>query len=97
MPKYVLSPEAKKSLSQISNYTLNNHGETQRKKYLKSLREKMRLISKSPDLGLKRDEIKEGYYSIFVEKHFIYYRINETQIEIIDVLHQSMEPRLHLK
>lgn len=97
MPKYVLSPEAKKSLLQISYYTLNNHGETQRKKYLKSLRDKMRHISKSPDLRLKRDEIKVGYYSVCVEKHFIYYRITEIQIEIIDILHQSMEPRLHLK
>lgn len=92
MSKYVLSPEAKKSLLQISHYTLKNHGETQRKKYLRSLRDKIRLISKSPSLGLKRDEMKEGYYSICVEKHFNYYRITETQIEVIDVLHQSMEP-----
>ena len=95
--QYVLSPEAKKSLLQISNYTLNNHGETQRKRYLKSLRDKMRLISKSPDLGLERGEIKKGYYSISAEKHFIYYRIIKNQVEIIDVLHQSMEPNLHLK
>lgn len=96
MPDYVLSPQAQNSLKQISRYTTDNFGERQKKKYLKLLRDKMRGAAHSPGKGRKRSEIKEGYYSIQAGKHHIYYRIRETHIEIIGVLHQSMEPELHI-
>ncbi len=96
MPNYVLSPQAQNSLKQISRYTTVNFGERQKKKYLKLLRDKMRVAADNPYNGQKRSEIKEGYHSIRAGKHHIYYRIQETHIEIIDVLHQSMEPGLHI-
>ena len=83
MSKYILSPQASERLKQISKYTLENFGENRRKKYLTMQ-------------GKDRSEIKKGYYSVRAEKHNIYYRIRETHIEIIDVLHQSMESGLHI-
>lgn len=96
MSRYVLSPQAQKSLVQISRYTLENFGEQQRKKYLRMLRNRIRVAAKNPQKGKERSEIKTGYFSIQAEKHHIYYRIRDTHIEIIDVLHQSMEPKLHI-
>ena len=97
MPKYVLSPKAQKHLKQIRDYTLENHGERQKKTYMRMLRDKMRLAAKNPDKeGRARDDIKQGYYSIRAEKHYIYYRIRDTHIDIIDVLHESMEPQRHI-
>ena len=60
------------------------------------LREKMRTAAKDPSQGKERNDIKQGYCSIQAEKHNIYYRVRDTYIEIIDVLHQSMEPTLHI-
>lgn len=96
MPGYILSPQAAERLKQISQYTLDNFGERQRKLYLKMLRDKMQSAAKSPDRGKERAEIKTGYYSISAGQHHIYYRIRDAHIEIIDVLHQSMEPLLHI-
>jgi len=96
MAKYLLSPQAQKSLIQISNYTLENYGKKQKTTYLKLLRDKMRVVSANPNQGKDRQEIKPGYYSIQAEKHHIYYRVRDTHIEIIDVLHQSMEPTHHI-
>lgn len=96
MAKYLLSPQTQHSLVQISDYTLNNFGRQQQKNYLKMLRERMRAVAKRPEKGRDRCDIKAGYYSIQAEKHHIYYRIRDTHIEIIDVLHQSMEPKLHI-
>ena len=96
MAKYLLSPQAQASLQQISRHTLENHGEQQRKVYLNMLRAKMRNAAKSPLQGRNRNDIKSGYFSVQAEKHHIYYRIRDTHIEIIDVLHQSMEPALHI-
>jgi toxin ParE1/3/4 len=53
-------------------------------------------VAKSPEKGSDRRDIKAGYYSVQAEKHHIYYRIRDTHTEIIDVLHQSMEPKLHI-
>ncbi len=96
MPGYITSPQAQRSLTQISVYTLDNHGRAQQKKYLTMLRNRMRKAAKQPQRGRERPDIKPGYFSIQTEKHNIYYRITDARIEIIDVLHQSMEPRLHL-
>ena len=96
MPKFILSPEALKSLEQISAYTIENYGLQQKKAYLKMLRDGMRNAAKNPSRGKERSDIKEGYHSVRAEKHHIYYRIRDTHIEIIDVLHQSMEPKRHI-
>lgn len=96
MPKYFLSPQAENSLIQISDYTLKNFGKQQKNKYLKMLRERMREAAAAPTTGRERSDIKQGYYSVQAEKHHIYYRQRDTDIEIIDVLHQSMEPSLHV-
>ncbi len=97
MPRYILSPQAQKRLKQIRDYTLENHGKQQKKMYMKMLRDKMRLAAESPDKeGKERSDIKTGYYSIRAEKHYIYYRIRDTHIDIIDVLHGSMEPNRHI-
>jgi toxin ParE1/3/4 len=61
------------------------------------LRDCMLEAAQRPDAkGTARDEIAKGYYSVFAGKHTIYYRIRDTYIDIIDVLHQSMDPMRHL-
>jgi len=96
MAEYLLSPRAQQSLVQISQYTLDNFGERQKKRYLKILRDRMRTAAKNPEKGKVRDDIKTDYYSLQAEKHTVYYRIRNSRIEIIDVLHQSMEPNIHV-
>ena len=96
MASYLLSSQAQQSLVQISQYTLDNFGERQKKSYLKMLRDRMRAAAKNPEKGKERGDVKTGYYSLQAEKHPIYYRIRDSHIEIIDVLHQSMEPKIHI-
>jgi len=96
MPKYVLSPASQISLKHILDYSTKNFGRPRAKLYMSALRNRMLQLAESPLLGQKRDEIKVGYYSYFEGSHTIYYRIQSSHIEIIDVLHQSMEPRINL-
>ncbi|WP_249360691.1 type II toxin-antitoxin system RelE/ParE family toxin [Bathymodiolus heckerae thiotrophic gill symbiont] len=53
-------------------------------------------LAENPSKGTERPEIKKGYYSNFIASHTIYYCMNGTQIGIIDILHQAMEPKLHI-
>ena len=96
MVKYVLSPAAQKSLLNIKVYSIKTFGKRRTTAYLKALRDRMRVLSESPLTGIARNEIKKGYYSYFEGSHTVYYRISETHIDIIDILHQSMEPATHL-
>ena len=97
MAKYILSPQAQRSLQDIRAYTLEHFGKQQTTAYLKILKKHMKDLAATPTRGKERDEIKVGYYSSFIGSHTIYYRIADVHIEIIDVLHQSMEPMRHLQ
>jgi toxin ParE1/3/4 len=96
MSKYALSPAAQESLLDIKAYSIKTFGKKRTTVYFKALRDRMRLLSESSLTGIDRNEIKNGYYSYFEGSHTIYYRITETHIDIIDILHQSMEPSTHL-
>jgi len=94
---YVLSPQARDSLKGIRAYTLKTYGKKQTNVYLSQLRDAMRRAAKrSGDVGTSCDDIKKGYFFVRAGKHHIYYRISDSHIEIIDVLHQRMEPTLHI-
>ncbi|UAA37609.1 type II toxin-antitoxin system RelE/ParE family toxin [Paraneptunicella aestuarii] len=97
MTTYLLSPAAQASLKNIKAYSLENFGTIQTRHYLKSLRERMQALAENPERGRIRDELKVGFYSDFIGSHTIYYRIKPPHIEIIDVLHQSMDPSKHVE
>lgn len=88
--------KAQRNLKDIRAYSLKNFGKQQTTAYLKILQKHMKALAATPSKGVKRDEIKAGYYSSFIGSHTIYYRIAHAHIDIIDVLHQSMEPMRHL-
>ncbi|MFK5985740.1 MAG: type II toxin-antitoxin system RelE/ParE family toxin [Pseudomonadota bacterium] len=96
MAKYILSPESQKSLNHIKAYSIKNFGVKRTKTYLQSIKKQMQALAENPSLGIIREDLKVGYHSSFVGSHTIYYRVKPTHIDIIDVLHQSMEPSKHI-
>ena len=64
MCQYLLSSQAQQSLIQISQYTLENLGQQQKKSYLKMLRDQMRAAAENHEKGREGSEIKVGYYSV---------------------------------
>ncbi|HKL81283.1 MAG TPA: type II toxin-antitoxin system RelE/ParE family toxin [Desulfobacter sp.] len=97
MTQYILSPNAQKSLGNIKTYSLEEFGEEQTITYLKLIKKKLQMISESPDIGRNREEIKKGYLSFLAGSHIIFYRKAKNHVDIIDILHQSMEPYRYLK
>lgn len=94
---YVLSPNAQGSLRNIKAYSLEQFGKEQTISYLKLIEKKLRMITKSPDIGRKREEIKKGYLSSLAGSHVIFYRKARKHVDIIDILHQSMDPYRNLE
>ena len=94
---YILSPNAQESLRNIKAYSLEQFGKEQTISYLKLIERKLRMIAEGPDIGRKREEIKKGYLCFLAGSHVIFYRKARKHVEIIDILHQSMDPYQHLE
>lgn len=75
MTKYILSPEAQNSLSDIKSYSIKNFGSKRTKIYLQIIRKRMQMLAENPLCGIIREDLKVGYLSDFVGSHTIYYLI----------------------
>jgi toxin ParE1/3/4 len=54
--------------------------------FVQHLRDKCTLLAENPELGEVRSELGENVRIFTVEKYIIFYRIRESQVEIIRVL-----------
>ena len=56
----------------------------------------IRLLADNPELGVKRDYVRDEYPVLFVARHAVYYTVTPSTIHIIRVLHGQMDPDRHL-
>ena len=95
MANYLLSKLARQDIISIHDYTMDTWGQEQASKYLSQLEQRFEWLTENEESGKKRDEVKDGYRSYPEERHVIFYRITESRIEIISVLHQSEDIEEH--
>ena len=86
MADYRLSQEARKDLMDIAIYGDKNFGVVQSDKYRDQLKLHFELLAKPPKLFAAVDYIKPGYRRSVCNKHSVYYRIDNEDVEIIRVL-----------
>lgn len=97
MNHYILSQKAQQDIEAIYDFGLYKFGKDQAIEYLIALRSYFVLLSKNPDVGKQRNEIKEGLYSFPHVSHLIFYRIFAKHIRIVRVLHGSRDLKKFLK
>ena len=88
---YILSEIADMDLEEIFDYTFDEFGFDQAEKYLLEIEEIFQNLIINPQIGKKRDEIKQGLYSFPKDNHIIFYRILDNHIRIVRVLHGSRD------
>ena len=88
---YILSEIADKDLEDIFDYTFDEFGFNQAEKYLLEIEEIFQNLIANPQIGKKRDEIKQGLYSFPKDNHIIFYRILDDHIRVVRVLHGSRD------
>lgn len=91
-----LTPAALDDLKDIARYTQNKWGKKKCTVYLRALDSRFTWLAENPTLGLSRNDIQSGYLSYPEGKHIIFYRKCGDWIEVLGILHQSMDFRLHL-
>lgn len=80
----------------IWEYTFGQWDAAQADKYLDELDRGISLLVENPELGVSREEVREGYRVVFINSHAIYYTITPSAIFIVRVLHEQMDPGRHL-
>ncbi len=88
---YRLTPRAREDLRGIWNYTVANWGEPQAERYLKLIHERCERLAERPRTGRHRPDIGDGYHSLPVGSHLIFYLIRDGGIDVIGVPHQEMD------
>ncbi len=97
MPNFYLTEKAKSDLKNIARFTQKRWGKEQRNLYLKSMDECFQQLSINPAMGRACSEVKSGFHKFPTGSHVIYFRSkNEKQIEIVRILHESMDVELQL-
>lgn len=97
MKKARVTPKARADLKDISRYTDKKWGRQQRFKYIKQLKDRFSYLANKPQMGRKRDEIIGSPYSYHEGRHVIFYRTTAECIEIMRVLHDSMDFPRHFR
>ena len=92
-----VSGPAKRDLADIGSYTLREWGAAQKKKYLGQIRERFAALRETPGAGAARDEIARGLRSCRAGRHVIYYRNTRSELVVLRILHESMDPVLRLE
>ena len=88
---YILSEIADKDFEDIFDLTFDEFRFEQAEKYLLDIEEIFQNLIINPQIGKKRDEIKQGLYSFPKDNHIIFYRILDNHIRIVRVLHGSRD------
>lgn len=91
MCTYLLSPKAKNDLDRIWEQTSENWGHAQARHYLGKIRHACYLIASNPHIGRSREEVLAGLHVFTVEKHMLCYFIDDSQIDVLRILHRRMD------
>ena len=83
-------------LEEIADFTLEMWGSEQEDIYLELLEKAFIAISKNPNLGRVYDEVYSGLRRYLAGRHIILYQVTDDAVEIVRVLHHSMDFESHL-
>jgi toxin ParE1/3/4 len=96
MSGYVLTPRAQADLDEIWNYTARRWNEGQADRYILEIQRAIEIVAHDPQRGRPYDDIRSGYRKYLAGSHFLFFRIVADGIDVVRILHQSMDFERHL-
>lgn len=92
---FKLSFKAAEDFGDIYQYTYLNFGERQADSYTEEMENCLTSLSHTPIIGLDCSELSAGIRRHDFQKHAIFYRVHESDIFVVRILHQQMNAMLH--
>lgn len=98
MAQLIISERAKKDLTDIWDYTVEEWSKEQAVKYYNDLLDAFEEITKHPNLiGRAYDNVRPGLYGVLSGRHVIFFRIlSKEKVRIVRILHCRMDYPRHL-
>jgi toxin ParE1/3/4 len=92
-----LRRRAEHDLEGIVDHGLEKWGQRVTRQYVNALYDEFANLAEMPELGVDSSEIRPGYRRRYTGSHMIFYKVTERgEVDIIRVLHASMDFRAHL-
>jgi toxin ParE1/3/4 len=90
------SRRARLDLLDIADYTLRTWSSKQAGSYLNRIQDCCERLAVYPMLGRECNQIAHGLRHIEEGQHMIFYRVSDTKVTVVRILHRSMLPERHL-
>ena len=94
--RYRLRPRPKRDLEAIWDYSAATWGIDRAESYIRQIQTTCELLAGDAHLGRACEEIRPGYRKIRSGSHILFYREAEGDIEIVRILHQSIDFEQHV-
>ena len=88
---YVISKKAVSDLEEIWLYTVEKWSIDQADRYYKLIFDEIQFICKNVNAGKSMEHVRKGYRASKVKSHLIFYRTQNNIVEVIRILHESMD------
>ncbi len=95
MSLVAFSPAAAADLDDIWDYTAEEWGADQADRYTDDIQSTCNSLARGEKRGRDVD-VRSSYLKHAVGKHFVFFRTTKVGIEVIRILHQSMDVGRHL-
>ena|SRR5258706_15938374 len=89
--KIVFLEAAIQDLEEIWHYTFTTWSLEQADRYHSLITKEIEFLATKPKSGKPLDHLRKGYMSSKVKSHYIFYRVTLSEIEIVRILHESMD------
>lgn len=93
----VVAPAAQEDLREMYRYGVRNWGQRKAGEYLEHFKDCFWLLTTEPSIGIVRPELGDGLRSFAAKQHVVFYRLTESQVQIVRVLHGRQEAGRHLQ
>jgi len=90
--RVITRARAKIDLVDIWRYTCETWGESQADAYMDRIESALASVANHPFIGVDCDWLTKGLRRFTAGHHLIFYRVHDDWIELVRVLHQSMDP-----
>ena len=97
MTGYVLTPRARRDLSDIWDYSAEQWGAAQADRYIRLIAAACDALATGRTKGRSAESIRLGYFRQTVGSHVLFYRARKRGgVEIVRILHQRMDVERNL-